>query len=77
MTTQSELTCAICNCRPEHADEYTNDVTAAIEVGWIPDYWEGEDQMDGPVCPDCCQAYLRQSEDGEMEVQPMNRWDSK
>jgi hypothetical protein len=39
-----------------------------IDSGWIPAFYRGRDEEDGPVCPACCQKYLRLGKDGEWET---------
>jgi hypothetical protein len=42
---------------------------AMIKAGWIPSYYSGEEQMLGPVCPECCKKHLRLCRsDGEWET---------
>lgn len=44
------------------------DVDQAIDAGWIPDFWDGEDEVGEPVCPECCEAKLQYDEDtGDFE----------
>ena len=40
----------------------------AILGGWIPSFYEGDDQIDGQCCPDCSETRLRMADDGELEV---------
>ena len=39
-----------------------------VNEGWIPSFFAGRQQMEGPVCPDCCDERLRLSDDGEWEA---------
>jgi hypothetical protein len=32
---------------------------AASEAGWIPSFWDGAVEKDGPVCPTCIRIHLR------------------
>ena len=42
-------------------------IEVAIEQEWWPSYFNGEHQ-EGPVCFECSQRYMRQAEDGELEL---------
>jgi len=37
---------------------------AVIDAGWLPSYFIGEEECDGPVCPNCAQQFIV-TEDGE------------
>ena len=39
-----------------------------MSEGWIPSYYCGRQQMEGPVCPECCKKHLRIGKDGEWET---------
>jgi hypothetical protein len=54
------MRCAICGITVGSIDE-------AIEQGWCPYFYEGDKQFE-PACPNCSEALLQMSEDGEMEV---------
>jgi len=54
------MKCAICGIEVETIDE-------AIEDGWIPDFYEGEDEH-GPACSSCTETMIVSGEDGEMEL---------
>ena len=54
------MKCAICGITVETIDE-------AIEGGWTPYFYDGDKQLE-PACPNCSEALLQMSEDGEMEV---------
>lgn len=42
---------------------------ACIDTGWIPSYWSGDIEVDGPVCPDCVKSRLTFSElEGDYEL---------
>ena len=56
------MNCALCN----RAAPYDPD--AMIDEGWIPSYYSGQQQMPGPVCPECCKEQLRIGKDGEWET---------
>jgi hypothetical protein len=56
------MNCAFCN------REAPKDMDDVVQEGWIPDYFEGQDQMEGPVCPDCVDQHLWLSTDGEYEM---------
>jgi hypothetical protein len=54
------MKCAICGIAIESIEE-------AAPQGWTPYFYDGETEHD-PACPDCVEALLQMSEDGEMEV---------
>ena len=56
------MNCRICD-RPAPGD-----IEAMIEAGWIPSYYSGQNQMPGPVCPECCKDHLRIGKDGDWET---------
>ncbi len=44
-------------------------VAEAAEEGWVPDYWDGDANVDGPVCPECAATMLRfNDEHGDHEL---------
>jgi len=48
-----EMKCHFCDrYAPENFDEL-------CDAGWIPSYWDGEDEIDGPVCGECRSARIR------------------
>jgi hypothetical protein len=55
------MKCAFCG-------RTAQDIAAAIEKGWIPNYYRGQSEMPGPVCPECCKKHLRLGKDGEWET---------
>lgn len=62
MPEESHMNCSLCN-RPAPGN-----VETMIDAGWIPSYFSGQQQMPGPVCPDCCKKHLRIGKDGEWET---------
>ena len=56
------MNCAYCH------QAAPRDFDKVVEGGWIPSYYAGQQEMPGPVCPDCCAKYLRLSDDGEFEA---------
>ena len=45
-------TCALCpTVFPGVSDEI-------IDAGWVPSYWIGEEEQEGPVCPNCSKQFL-------------------
>ena len=54
------MKCAICRITVETIDE-------AVEEGWTPCFFDGEQEHE-VACPNCSEALLQMSEDGEMEV---------
>jgi hypothetical protein len=55
--------CSICRKTP-----FPGVSDEVIDAGWIPSYFEGEDEYEGPVCPNCVAQFIRDSEDGEWEL---------
>ena len=55
--------CTICG-RPAPADH--DELTST----WVPYYYEGDQEVEGPVCPRCTRACLRVGRDGEWERKP-------
>ena len=56
-----KLTCEICGNK-----QFSNGLDAAIDAGWIPSYYDGQDEMEGPVCPGCVRVFLHSDPvDGE------------
>ena len=45
--------CAIC-CKTVFPD----DINAAIDAGWFPSYFIGDEEQGGPVCPHCTEQFL-------------------
>ena len=56
------MNCSLCN-RPAPLD-----IEAMIGAGWIPSYFCSREQMEGPVCLECCQKHFRIGKDGEWET---------
>ena len=50
------MECAICG-------RQIDSVESAIKEGWIPVFWDGENEWHGPACPECTDEYLLPSED--------------
>ena len=44
------------------------DFEAAVLAGWIPSFYDGEQEITEPVCPACTSARLQIGEDGEFEL---------
>jgi len=42
----------------------------AIDAGWEPSFFVGDDQETDQACPRCSARYLQIAEDGEMELKP-------
>ena len=55
------MKCAFCEKAFDSLDE-------AVEIGWFPDFWIGEDNYEGPICPECCSTYLAVDADGEIAL---------
>jgi hypothetical protein len=54
------MRCSICGI-------IVDDIEKAIEEGWIPSFYDGEQQHD-PACSGCSEAILEAGEDGELQV---------
>ena len=48
--------------------KYVEDIEEAIELDWYPDFWHGEIQYQGPICPDCQGEHLEMDADGEFSL---------
>jgi hypothetical protein len=57
------MQCCFCRKEVESIDE-------AVEFGWYPDFWVGEINYHGPVCPECQKEHLDADEDGEFVLKP-------
>jgi hypothetical protein len=40
-------------------------VGEGIELGWYPDFWVGDTNYQGPICPECQSEHLETDTDGE------------
>lgn len=57
-----------------------DDVETAIQLDWIPSFYDGEREVSEPVCPRCASACLRLGNDGEFEPAehtPYAEWKAK
>lgn len=63
--------CALCGCLT------LGDLEQMIHTGWAPSYYIGEDEQDGPVCPECMATRLRLADDGELELIEHHESESK
>lgn len=66
------MKCTLC-------EKYCGDIDLMIDEGWIPSFWVGGSDPDGPntkeeefdiCCPECCEKYLEQGYDGEWQLKP-------
>ena len=57
------MKCCFCAKEIESIEE-------AVELGWYPDFWQGDVNYQGPVCPDCQQEHLFTDESGEYVLKP-------
>ena len=57
------MECTLCERTVTKMDE-------AIDDGWMPQFWIGEEEQYGEVCPTCIEKYLEQGMDGEYELKP-------
>ena len=58
------MECTICNTSAPP-------INAAIDAGWMPSYYDGDEECEGPICPCCVQAYMSTGDDGELESSPL------
>ena len=48
-----------------------SDTNAAIDAGWIPSYWDGDGEVEGPFCDECVAKRLQLCEEtGDHELSP-------
>ncbi len=56
-----------------------DDLNAAIDAGWLPSYFIGDEEQSGPVCPRCDEQFLVRDEGGEsvlhVEGEFVSVWD--
>jgi hypothetical protein len=45
-------------------------IEQAIDLGWYPDFWQGDENYQGPVCAECQQEHLFADESGEYLLKP-------
>ena len=57
------MKCCFCGKEVESIEQ-------AIDFGWYPDFWQGEDNFQGPVCAECQQEHLFADESGEYVLKP-------
>ena len=57
------MKCVFCEKEVESVDQ-------AVELGWYPEFWQGETNYQGPVCPDCQTEHLFTDTDGEYVLKP-------
>jgi hypothetical protein len=57
------MICAFCTKHVDDRDE-------VVEAGWWPDFFAGEVNYEGPVCPTCTAKHLVMGDHGEMELKP-------
>jgi hypothetical protein len=55
------MKCAICGIEVDSIDE-------AIDEGWIPYVWEGDQEKEGPYCGSCSEILIQVNEDGEYVI---------
>jgi hypothetical protein len=46
-----------------------DDRAEAVEAGWCPDFYAGDLNYEGPVCPDCTARHLVMASHGENGVE--------
>ncbi len=48
------------------------DMNQVVDDGWVPSFWDGEDEVCEPVCGECCETRLELDvEDGELILRPL------
>ena len=55
------MRCAICGITIDSVEE-------AIDEGWIPYVWDGDQEKEGPFCASCFEALIEIDKDGEFAV---------
>jgi hypothetical protein len=55
------MKCTICGIEVESIDE-------AIDEGWIPSVWDGDQEREGPFCGSCSETLMELDENGEFEL---------
>jgi hypothetical protein len=51
-----------------------DDVETAIQLDWIPSFYDGDREVSEPVCPRCASARLQLGNDGELELAEHTRY---
>jgi len=59
----NKLECYFCNVAADT-------IEGTIEEGWVPYFYDGDEEKNSPCCSECASKYLQQAEDGEMELKP-------
>ncbi len=49
--------CSVCQKTP-----FPGVSQEVIDAGWLPEYFEGQEECDGPVCPNCAAQFIREVE---------------
>ncbi len=57
------MKCVFCEKEVESVEE-------GIELGWYPDFWQGDVNWQGPICPECQTEHLFTDADGEYVLKP-------
>lgn len=55
------LTCYFCGAVEQLVED-------AVDDGWIPSFWVGDEEELSPVCASCQAEHLREGKDGELEL---------
>ena len=58
MSEDQPMKCCFCGKEAESVEH-------AIQLGWYPDFWNGDVNYQGPVCPECQAEHLFIDDDGE------------
>ena len=43
-------------------------IETAVNLGWVPTYYDGDDECDGPICELCVENKLEIGPDGELQI---------
>ena len=57
------MKCVFCEKEVESVDQ-------AIELDWYPDFWVGDKNFQGPICPECRKEHLFTDDDGQYVLKP-------
>ena len=61
---EAGMTCSLCGT-------VMPDMETAVEEGWVPSYFDGEEPCEGPVCNECLEKYLTMDKDGELVLKEL------
>jgi hypothetical protein len=61
------IICCFCNAT-------VVDVEAAIEAGWYPSFYAGDEEFSEPLCPRCFASFMVVGDDSETELKSECRY---